>query len=128
MSGFLGKWLLSPPGSDLIYEWTDGWGQVRFADDSAPNPAFDNPYPVSGVQRARLYWAGAATTYVVFVEGVTISILQLGTSAAVPMGNFSVQLPGGAPSCPSVVPELRADRTCPGLPAAARAREGPRHP
>ncbi|HET6984293.1 MAG TPA: hypothetical protein VFI53_19265 [Myxococcaceae bacterium] len=121
VSGFLGKWLLSPPGSDLIYEWTDGWDQVRFADYSAPNPAFGNPYPVSGVQRARLYWAGATTTYVVFVEGATISILQLATSAAVPMGTFSVQLPGGAPNCPacSLTDLAIAQEAFPGYPNGA---------
>ncbi|HEY1909108.1 MAG TPA: MYXO-CTERM sorting domain-containing protein [Myxococcaceae bacterium] len=103
VAGFLGKWLLSPPGSDLIYEWTDGWSQVRIADYSAVNPVFGNPYPVSGVQRARLYWAGGTTTYVVFTEGTTISIVQLGSSSVIPMGNFEVQLPGGAPSCPGCI-------------------------
>jgi hypothetical protein len=99
--GFLGKWLLSPPGSDLLYEWTETWDQVRIAKLADPTPAFGNPYSVSGVPRARLYWAGGATTYVVSVEGGTITVQQLGDSAAVSKGNFSVQLPGIPPSCPS---------------------------
>jgi uncharacterized protein (TIGR03382 family) len=100
VSGFLGKWLLSPPGSDLIYEWTEGWDQVRVTDYSVVSPAFGHPYPVSGVQRARLYWAGSTTTYVVTLEGTTITIIQLGSSGATSKGNFAVLLPGLAPSCP----------------------------
>lgn len=98
--GFLGKWLLSPPGSGLIYEWTEHWDQVRVADYSVASPAFGNPYPMSGVQRARLYWAGGTTTYVVTLEGTTITIIELGSSGATSKGNFAVQLPGVPPSCP----------------------------
>ena len=119
-ASFSGKWLQSPPGSNLMYEFTEAYDQVRIADYGMVNPQLGTPYATPGIQRARLYWAGGTTTYVVTVAGSGISIIELGSTTAIPKGSFTVQLPSSASCSGCTLSDLEiAQQAFPGYPSGA---------
>src|SRR5215471_8901388 len=89
--------LFSPLGSDLVYEFAPGLDFVRLA-SFASDAGFGAPYALPSVLGLKLLRAQQAT-YLVTISSPGFAVIELGASAAIPQGTFTVALPASAPPC-----------------------------
>ena len=112
-----------------MYEFSEAYDRVRFVNYGATSAQFGGAFAVPGVARARLYWAGGATTYVVTLGGGGISIIELGPMGATPLGSFVVPLPSGVSCSGCTLSDLEiAQEAFPGYPPGRSSRSSPTRP